>query len=217
MKQLIIILFGIGVLFIGLVVEAGEPDQLTFDDATVEMETKLRQVVSWDEVPALAYPITISFVEGTTPFAGASGIVFNTDTLPEYVTPSFLHEYGHVWDRHTLSAGDRQAILDLNGITGTWSGGPYIEQPEERFAATFATTILRTRSLSIGANAYYAPLILFTDIGGEAQEMQDAVVWLYGTGVTKGTSLTTFSPDRPVTRGQMALFLKRFYDRFLTP
>ena len=36
-----------------------------------------------------------------------------------------------------------------------------------------------------------------------------AVAWLVEQDITKGTSATTFSPDEPVTRGQMATFLWR--------
>lgn len=39
---------------------------------------------------------------------------------------------------------------------------------------------------------------------------EDAVAWLAETGITTGTSDTTFSPDAFVTRGQMAAFLARF-------
>jgi hypothetical protein len=37
----------------------------------------------------------------------------------------------------------------------------------------------------------------------------DAVTWLASEGITAGTSPTTFSPDDPVTRAQMATFLWR--------
>ncbi len=38
----------------------------------------------------------------------------------------------------------------------------------------------------------------------------DAVAWLADSGITTGTSDTTFSPDDPVTRAQMAAFIARF-------
>ncbi|MEO0494023.1 MAG: S-layer homology domain-containing protein [Actinomycetota bacterium] len=38
----------------------------------------------------------------------------------------------------------------------------------------------------------------------------DAVGWLAATGITTGTTATTFSPDDPVTRAQLALFLHRY-------
>ncbi|MFR0794999.1 MAG: S-layer homology domain-containing protein [Oscillospiraceae bacterium] len=42
-----------------------------------------------------------------------------------------------------------------------------------------------------------------------------AVLWAYQTGVTSGVSETTFAPDTPVTREQVAVFLARFADRVL--
>ncbi|MEM8706832.1 MAG: S-layer homology domain-containing protein, partial [Actinomycetota bacterium] len=38
----------------------------------------------------------------------------------------------------------------------------------------------------------------------------DAVEWLADSGITTGTSPTTFSPGDPVTRAQMAAFIARF-------
>lgn len=49
----------------------------------------------------------------------------------------------------------------------------------------------------------------FTDVPEGAYYTQ-AVTWLADTGITTGTSPTTFSPDDPVTRGQMAAFLERY-------
>lgn len=39
----------------------------------------------------------------------------------------------------------------------------------------------------------------------------DAVLWAVQTGVAKGTSASTFSPDAPCTRGQIVTFLYRAY------
>lgn len=39
----------------------------------------------------------------------------------------------------------------------------------------------------------------------------DAIAWAYGSGITSGTSETTFSPDQPCNREQMAVFLWRYY------
>ena len=43
----------------------------------------------------------------------------------------------------------------------------------------------------------------FTDL--TANWYKDAVLWAYQTGVTSGTSETTFSPDDPVTREQVVV------------
>ena len=44
---------------------------------------------------------------------------------------------------------------------------------------------------------------------------QDAILWAYQTGVVAGTSRTTFEPDRPVTREQIAVILMEYMTRVL--
>ena len=44
---------------------------------------------------------------------------------------------------------------------------------------------------------------------------KDAVLWAYQTGVVVGTSATTFEPDRPVTREQIAVILMEYVTRVL--
>ena len=51
----------------------------------------------------------------------------------------------------------------------------------------------------------------FTDL--TADWYQAAVAWAYETGVVDGTSPTTFSPSRPVTREQAAVLLMRYAAR----
>ena len=50
---------------------------------------------------------------------------------------------------------------------------------------------------------------LFEDLGDLDYEPYDAIRGLFELGVTNGTSAATFSPDRPVTRAQMAMFISR--------
>ena len=49
----------------------------------------------------------------------------------------------------------------------------------------------------------------FADISSSAF-YRDAVGWMYGAGITTGTSLTTYSPERLITRGEMATLLWRY-------
>lgn len=51
----------------------------------------------------------------------------------------------------------------------------------------------------------------FTDVRPWASFV-DGVDWLKLTGITNGTSATTFSPDRPVTRAEIATFIWRLWD-----
>lgn len=44
---------------------------------------------------------------------------------------------------------------------------------------------------------------------------KDAVLWAYQTGVVVGTSATTFEPDRPVTREQIAVILMEYVTKVL--
>ena len=44
---------------------------------------------------------------------------------------------------------------------------------------------------------------------------KDAVLWAYQTEVVSGTSATTFAPDRPVTREQIAVILMEYMTRVL--
>ena len=53
----------------------------------------------------------------------------------------------------------------------------------------------------------------FTDL--TANWYKDAVLWAYQTGVSAGTSETTFAPDDPVTREQVAVLLYEFADKVL--
>jgi hypothetical protein len=44
----------------------------------------------------------------------------------------------------------------------------------------------------------------------EGQYYYKAVLWAVETGVTAGTSKTTFSPNKPCTRGEIVTFLWRY-------
>ena len=48
----------------------------------------------------------------------------------------------------------------------------------------------------------------FADVTAPWQ--QQPVAWMFRSGITTGTSPTTFAPDEPVTRGQLATFLYRY-------
>ena len=50
----------------------------------------------------------------------------------------------------------------------------------------------------------------FTDLDGCCDDYMNAIRWAVSQGITKGTSSTTFSPDDPVTREQVATMLYRY-------
>jgi len=53
----------------------------------------------------------------------------------------------------------------------------------------------------------------FTDIASLSQESRDNISQIYQLGITVGTSATTYTPGRNVSRGEMALFLQRLMDQ----
>ena len=57
-----------------------------------------------------------------------------------------------------------------------------------------------------------APVVAtnFTDINADDPNADD-IARIFGLGITTGTTPTTYSPDNPVIRGHMALFLTRLY------
>ncbi len=48
----------------------------------------------------------------------------------------------------------------------------------------------------------------FTDLSGR-EELAQAVAWAYDLGLVKGVGENTFAPDRPLTREECALLLRR--------
>lgn len=56
----------------------------------------------------------------------------------------------------------------------------------------------------------------FTDVA-DGRYFTDAITWLWTTGITTGTSPTTFGPEEALTRGQIATFLWRHAERPVAP
>ena len=83
------------------------------------------------------------------------------------------------------------------------------------FAPTGTTT--RAQIVQILYNLEGEPKVTgktpFTDLTNDWY--QDAVLWAYQTGVVAGTSSTTFEPDLPVTREQIAVILMEYMTRVL--
>ena len=85
----------------------------------------------------------------------------------------------------------------------------------DKFAPTMTTT--RAQIVQILYNLEGEPKVSgttpFTDLTQDWY--QDAVLWAYQTGVVAGTSSTTFEPDLPVTREQIAVILMEYMTRVL--
>ena len=84
-----------------------------------------------------------------------------------------------------------------------------------RFAPKMTTT--RAQIVQILYNLEGEPKVSgtmpFTDLTQDWY--QDAVLWAYQTGVVAGTSATTFAPDLPVTREQIAVILMGYAEKAL--
>jgi hypothetical protein len=52
----------------------------------------------------------------------------------------------------------------------------------------------------------------FDDLDQESPDTREVILCLVDTGLTHGTTATTYSPGAPVTRRQMSLFIKRMAD-----
>ena len=55
----------------------------------------------------------------------------------------------------------------------------------------------------------------FTDVGAGPPNFCPFILELYYLGITAGTSPTTYSPNEPVTRAQMAVFIAKSFDQAL--
>ena len=71
--------------------------------------------------------------------------------------------------------------------------------------ALYLTRMLKIGGYTLGSGADQG----FTDIGGLSAEIQTGINQLKQSGVTTGTTATTFAPDDNVTREQMAMFVER--------
>ena len=191
----------------------GNPDLLRITGCTPEQEQCLRDICSWPAVPDLKRMIHVNCGPNYPSQGGATGFSLADSFIPDprYIGTTFTHEYGHVWDYHWLDMADHQAIIDLHNRPYNWRmDGPYMQQPVERFAGTFAKIMMSSEGYY--TNSPFEEIApMFTDIGNLSQESQDAIVWLYDEGITKGTTLTTYGPDEFVTREQMALFFQRAF------
>ncbi|MEM8705915.1 MAG: S-layer homology domain-containing protein, partial [Actinomycetota bacterium] len=79
-----------------------------------------------------------------------------------------------------------------------------------RSIRAFIATLLLAAGLATATVATPAAAAGGFDDVPDGQWYSDAVAWMADTGITTGTSATTFSPGDPVSRAQMAAFIERY-------
>ncbi len=125
--------------------------------------------------------------------------------------------------RTTVETSDPMSrFTDLDPDNWAYSGIAYCVQ-NGLMTGTSDTTFLpdgvttRAQIVQILYNLAGEPAVNgttpFTDLTNDWY--QDAVLWAYQTGVVAGTSDTTFSPEAPVTREQIAVILMEFASKVL--
>ena len=88
------------------------------------------------------------------------------------------------WDASGASAGEHTVQVETRGSSGTTVRSPAVVL-EVIEGTGFSDTV---------SHAFY----------------EDGVIWMVDHGLTTGTTPSTFSPDEPITRGQIATFLWRY-------
>ena len=108
--------------------------------------------------------------------------------------------FGDVEDSRFYTA-PIQWMVDSGITTGT---GPGCFSPDRRVTRAELAAFLHRY-----AGEPAAGTDPFSDVPSDAW-YREAVAWMAAAGITTGTSETTFSPDLPVSRAQLAAFLHRF-------
>lgn len=101
-------------------------------------------------------------------------------------------------------------ILWLTATTVTNGTAPYYNPNGAVTRGQMAAFLHRMAKVAVKASStahYDSP---FKDISGNM--FANDIGWLNSKKITTGYTPTTFNPDGNVTRGEMATFLKRFYD-----
>lgn len=108
-------------------------------------------------------------------------------------------------DPDSFAYEDLRCLLELEIITSTNRYRPKAELTREEMASFMAR-------LYAAVTGSEAPVVTtnFTDLP-EDSVAKDNIARIYGLGITRGTTSTTYSPSAAVLRSHMALFLARLY------
>ena len=179
------------------------------------------QISSVSPLSKLAYltslNLTGNHISDLSVIANAAGLPYGAGALA-----SGLSAKGQSLTALTMTAGGVVGIPSVKAMPGyspiTWSVSPG--------SGTVSGTTFKPRSLGAmvlrwsDKSGFFAGTISvtvlppgpaycgFVDVPS-SNEYSGYVCWMKSTGVTTGTSPTTFAPDANVTRGQMAAFMYR--------
>ena len=154
-------------------------------------------------------------------------ITKGTSYAPKKFSPNNPCKHSHIltflWRaNHCPEYKGENPFKDLNaesdfGKAALWAYGremisPDTYQPDKACTRAEAVTYLwkLAKSPAIRGAALTDVLDNFTDVSAKSDYAQ-AVAWAVNLGITKGTTETTFSPDKSCTRGQIVTFLYRCY------
>ena len=112
--------------------------------------------------------------------------------------------YADLTDQNDHAYDDSRCLKEL----GIRVPGDNYRPDDVMTRSEMARFMARTYAIVNGTDA---PVVAtnFTDISADPNA--DDIARIFGLGITTGTTPTTYSPDNPVIRGHMALFLARLY------
>ena len=142
------------------------------------------------------------------------------DPEPSYMASFDACPEDVIGDAGFTDVGDRHAnVDDINciayyGITKGKSATTYA--PDDPVIREHMALFLVRMAERVGIDLPDPGSTPFTDIGNLPEGSRTAISQIYELDITKGTSATTYTPARNVTRGEMALFLSRLMDQMDT-
>ena len=133
------------------------------------------------------------------------------DACPEDVIPDADFD-------DVSSRDDNAADIDCIAYYGITKGtGKNRYSPDRPVTREHMALFLIRMAKLVGIDVPPPGKVPFLDTGRLSEESQDTISQLAQLGITKGTSDTTYSPARNVSRAEMALFLSRLMDLMDVP
>ncbi len=195
----------------------------TVFDGTTEQETAAQEL--WDTATfprgfLVGHTVKLHFTEnvGSAYTARGGSIVMGDHHAPSVVGPILLHEIGHLADFWCLTPANRQEmLLDIFQYLPEWD-----RVAAEIWAHSFANAytppstsypnypipVATVKSYMDQCGDSVPDESTFSDVAAD-HPYYDSIEWAAENGITTGYPDGTYRPDDTVTRGEMAVFLKR--------